>query len=234
MSLAMESRNVGSVTVLRCSGRIVAGNEAASLEAEVRRYFAERTSVVLNLQDVNFVDSSGLGLLVRLTGVSRNDGLSMRLCSVTPAVQNILALTNLTGVLQVHQDEADAISRSKAVTSTVAAHPASTTRLLIVHGSLNLLASLRESLMHVGYQVHSTPNIPDAIVFLKTARPQLLIASPRVLPKLADRIRELKIPIIEIDDEFAQSNPAQAFSQLLERVRANLSPRPADSAASGQ
>lgn len=231
MPLALESKNIGSVTVIRCSGRIVAGNEAASLEAEVRRFFAERTSVVLNLQDVNFIDSSGLGLLVRLAGVSRNDGLSVKLCCITPAVQKILELTNLTRVLPVHENEAEAVAKSKTTSTAFAPQPVSGTNLLIVHGSLNLLASLRESLTHAGYHVHSTAHIPDAIILLKTSWPKLVIGSPRVLQKLADRLAELRIPIVEIDDEFAQSDPAHAFADLLETLRAKLSPT--DSAAAG-
>ena len=66
MALRLESRPVGDVLVIQCTGRIVAGNDVYALHAQVGDSLAHHADVVLQLDGVEFVDSSGLGALVRL------------------------------------------------------------------------------------------------------------------------------------------------------------------------
>ena len=222
MPLTLESRSVGSVAVIRCVGRIVAGNEAASLEAEVRRHLSERSNVVLNLEEMNFMDSSGLGLLVRLIGAARHEHLAFKLCGVTEPIQRILTLTNLSTIFNPHTTEAEAVSAAKTSMPADSKSAKKGPTILCVHGSQNLLASIRESLMHAGYQVQSTAALPDAMLFLKACRPELVIASPRALPRLVERAREMQITIIEIDDEFAEADAGEAVTELLGKVKSHF------------
>src|SRR5204863_6813474 len=66
MPLSLQSRQVGGITVMTCSGRIVDGPEAAVLKQQFNALLPDRRYIVLDLAEVNFIDSSGLGLLVRL------------------------------------------------------------------------------------------------------------------------------------------------------------------------
>jgi len=63
--LTLETREVGRVTIVHCNGRIIAGKESESLRAHVAWVLRDRRSIVLHLGDVGFVDSSGLGTMVR-------------------------------------------------------------------------------------------------------------------------------------------------------------------------
>jgi anti-anti-sigma factor len=223
MPLTLQTRSVGSVVVLRCIGRIVVGNEAASLEAEVRRYLAERSNLVLNLEEMNFMDSSGLGLLVRLIGAARHEHLAFRLCGVTPPIERILKLTNLSSIFNAHESEADAIAAAAKFTQGADTKPAkAVATVLCVHGSQNLLASIRQALVQAGFAVHSTAALPDAMLLLKACRPQLLIASPRALPSLVERAKDMEVPIIEIEDNFAEADAGEAVVELIAKVKSHF------------
>src|ERR1035438_4732653 len=74
MQLRLESRPVGDVLLIQCHGRIVAGNEVYTLHAQVGDSLVKYSDVVLQLDTVEFVDSSGLGALVRLTQSARAKG----------------------------------------------------------------------------------------------------------------------------------------------------------------
>ena len=65
MRLSLETRDVGRVTIVRCNGRIVAGNESESLRSHVTWLLRDRRAIVLHLGEVGFIDSSGLGTIVR-------------------------------------------------------------------------------------------------------------------------------------------------------------------------
>jgi anti-anti-sigma factor len=71
MLLSLDTRGVGRVTVVRCSGRIVAGNEIESLRSHITAMLLEHKEFVLDLSDVAFIDSSGLGTMVRLLTSAR-------------------------------------------------------------------------------------------------------------------------------------------------------------------
>jgi len=63
MQLTLKSETVGKVVVVRCCGRFVAGEEAQFLQAEVQRLTHLTKNVVLQLAEVNYIDSGGLGVL---------------------------------------------------------------------------------------------------------------------------------------------------------------------------
>ena len=65
MRLSLETREVGRVTIVRCKGRIVAGGENEALHAHVAHLLRDRRAIVLHLGEVVFIDSSGLGTMVR-------------------------------------------------------------------------------------------------------------------------------------------------------------------------
>ena len=71
MQLKLQNERIGNVAVIRCDGRIVTGDEVQALQIEVEKLTLDTKDVVLNLEHVDYLDSGGLGALVRLTRVLR-------------------------------------------------------------------------------------------------------------------------------------------------------------------
>ena len=109
MRLSLETRGVGDVTIVRCSGRIVAGSETDLLYVHVNGLTQDRTDIVLHLGDLVFIDSSGLGMLVRLLISMRKNGGDLKLCNVPQDIHKVLKMTNLNTLFDMHESEEDAI-----------------------------------------------------------------------------------------------------------------------------
>jgi anti-sigma B factor antagonist len=100
----IERRELGPVTVLGLEGRLTAA-VAPQLRAEVSDLVAaERSSVVVDLAKVDFIDSSGLGALIGALKATRVAGGDLRIAAAGEQVRQVLRLTNLDRVLQVYPD----------------------------------------------------------------------------------------------------------------------------------
>jgi anti-sigma B factor antagonist len=110
MSLHATHRDAGKVTVVDFSGRIVLGDGSALLRTTIRKLLAdERKLILLNLGDVDYIDSSGIGELVSgFTGV-KNQGGDLKLLHLTKKVRDLLQITKLYTVFDVFTDEGTAI-----------------------------------------------------------------------------------------------------------------------------
>jgi anti-sigma B factor antagonist len=93
------------VLVVDCSGRIVFGEESASLRDTVKKLLAQSPQVVLSLREVNYLDSGGLGTLVSLYTTARNAGGAVKLARVNQRVGDLLQLTKLLTIFEVFDDE---------------------------------------------------------------------------------------------------------------------------------
>ncbi len=91
--------------VVDCSGRLVFGEESASLRDAVKKLLAQSPKVVLNLQEVNHIDSGGLGTLVSLYTTARNAGGSVKLASLSQRVGDLLQITKLLTIFEVFENE---------------------------------------------------------------------------------------------------------------------------------
>ena len=105
MQLRMSTRQVDGVLVVDCSGRVVFGEESATLRDTVKKLLAESPKVVLNLREVNYVDSGGLGTLVSLYTSARNAGGAVKLANLSKRVGDLLQLTKLLTIFEVFDDE---------------------------------------------------------------------------------------------------------------------------------
>ena len=110
MSLSLQTRRIGDITVVTCSGRIVAGEESESLQQHVGRVLPDEPFVILNVREVNYVDSGGAGMLVRLLNRTRTAGGDLKLCQISERVAEILRITRLDKVFDSHASESDAIA----------------------------------------------------------------------------------------------------------------------------
>ena len=105
MQLRMSTRQVDGVLVVDCNGRVVFGEESASLRDTVKKLLAQSPKVVLNLREVNYIDSGGLGTLVSLYTTARNAGGAVKLARLSQRVGDLLQITKLLTIFEVFDDE---------------------------------------------------------------------------------------------------------------------------------
>lgn len=110
MSLKGTARDVGAVTVVDFSGTITLGEGSAMLREMLRDLIAKgHRKIVLNLGDVNYIDSSGIGELVGAFISMRNQQGELKLLNLTKKVQDLIQITKLYTVFDVYSDEASAV-----------------------------------------------------------------------------------------------------------------------------
>lgn len=109
MELKLATRTKDGIFIVDCSGRIVFGEESALLRDTVKRAVAENNRIVLNLGEVSYIDSGGLGTLVALRTSAQNAGGTIKLTNLTKRVGDLLQVTKLLTVFDVYDSEADAI-----------------------------------------------------------------------------------------------------------------------------
>jgi anti-sigma B factor antagonist len=110
MSLKLTSRNVGGVRVIDCAGRIVFGEEASELRELIKKDLAANNRIVLNLANVNYIDSGGIGTMVSLYTSARNAGGDIKLVHLTKRVGDLLQITKLITVFESYDDEQKAVN----------------------------------------------------------------------------------------------------------------------------
>jgi anti-sigma B factor antagonist len=111
MSMKLSTRDVSGVTIVDLSGKITLGEGGMTLREEVRKLLAEgKKKIVLNLGEVNYIDSSGLGELVSAYTAVKNAGGELKLLNLTSKVRDLLVITKLVTVFDVKDDEASAVS----------------------------------------------------------------------------------------------------------------------------
>ena len=235
MLLSLDTREVGRVTIVRCNGRIVAGAESESLRAHVDWLLRDRRSIVLHMGEVGFIDSSGLGTMVRsLTSIRRVHG-DLKLCNVTEQVRKVLEMSRLTQVFDAHESEEKAVAafyRAGAPAGTPAGTPVPTGRsILCVDYNRDVLAYLRELLHRAGYDVQSTSHPGDALILMRITNFDLLLAGPDLTTSPATQqafqVACKRLPVIELGSEFSTRDAGEAGAALLEEIEARLSPKTA-------
>jgi len=224
--LALETRGVGDVTIIRCIGRIVAGSETELLQAQVNGLMQDRPDIVLHLGDLVFIDSSGLGMLVRLLISIRKNGGDLKLCNVPQHVHKVLKMTNLNTLFDVHESEEDAISASYKRNTTSEPIAFKGPRLLCVDPSADVLAYLRELLRRAGYDVLTNNNLHDSLILIRATQPGLVILGPNLMSSMGTRKAFesacAKLPVLELGDEFATLDAGQAGIELLKKIHSRL------------
>jgi len=105
MQLRMSTRTVDGVLIVDCNGRIMFGEESASLRDTVKKLLAESPNVVMNMREVNYIDSGGLGTLVSLYTSARSAGGAVKLARLSQRVGDLLQITKLLTIFEVFDDE---------------------------------------------------------------------------------------------------------------------------------
>ena len=110
MSIKVSTRQVDGITVVDLSGRITLGEGSSTLRESVRDLVSKgQKKIVLNLGDVTYIDSSGIGELVSSYTTVSNQGGNLKLLNLQKKVHDLLQITKLYTVFDVHTDEAAAV-----------------------------------------------------------------------------------------------------------------------------
>jgi anti-sigma B factor antagonist len=110
MSLKLNTRHVDGVVVVDVSGRITLGEGSSEIRDAIRELVAAgNKKILLNLGDVSYIDSSGIGELVAGFTSASNAGGTLKLLSLTKRVKDLLQITKLYTVFDVHEDESHAV-----------------------------------------------------------------------------------------------------------------------------
>ena len=110
MNLKIDTRVVDGVTVVSCNGRIVFGEEATALRDTLKRMLASSRQLVLNLTNVSYIDSGGLGTLVGVFSTARAAGADIKLTGLGQRLRDVLQITKLVTVFEVYDSEQQAVA----------------------------------------------------------------------------------------------------------------------------
>jgi len=116
LRLSLETRVSQGVTVICCRGRIAYGIEAAALFGEIAELAPETRRVVIDLSGVEMIDAAGLGALISVGLAAQASQCSVKLAAPGNLIRQLLELTKLTSVFEVHPtlDAATVASRGQA------------------------------------------------------------------------------------------------------------------------
>ena len=229
MQLRMEIRPVGDVSLVQCHGRIVAGNEVFTLHSQVGDAIEKYGDVVLQLDQVEFVDSSGLGALVRLMRAARAKGGDLKLSGVPARMLKMLELTSLLSQFEVYDSAEEAITAAYLGSRYSKPKDGDTRpRMLCVYESNDVCTFLREVLCSAGYNAMATLSIEDARILLKATKAKLVVISARLQSLRGKPTRKVLeeidagVSILVLEENFATQDPGEAAEKLLSSVSAEL------------
>jgi len=110
LSVKLSSRQVGDVTVIDAAGRITLGEGSSTFRDTVRDHIAKgNKKLLINLAEVSYIDSSGIGELVTAFTTVTNNGGQLKLLNLTHRVRDLLQITKLYTVFEVFSDEAEGV-----------------------------------------------------------------------------------------------------------------------------
>ncbi|MGH9339457.1 MAG: STAS domain-containing protein [Acidobacteriota bacterium] len=109
--MKIDSRTANGVTILDIHGRITIGEESLMLRNQIRQLLEQgKKRILLNLEDVSYVDSSGIGELVSSYTTVTNQGGELKLLNLTKKLKELLAITKLLTVFDTYDDEQKAVA----------------------------------------------------------------------------------------------------------------------------
>ncbi|HMG33158.1 MAG TPA: STAS domain-containing protein [Blastocatellia bacterium] len=106
----LKERVVEGVSILDLSGKIVLGEGDMQIKERIRDLLADgQKRILLNLAEITYIDSAGLGALISCYTTSRREGGSLKLVNLTKRIQDLLAITKLITVFDTFEDEKQAL-----------------------------------------------------------------------------------------------------------------------------
>jgi anti-anti-sigma factor len=223
MLLSLNTRFVGNVYIIRCSGRVILGDEVKALEAALDAGEREFTRFVVDLSEVSRLDSIAMGLLVRYAERMSNLGGGVRLASPPDFVANLLNMTRLSGLLPSFATEEEAIVSFLKERPVEGAEKQSGPRVLVVDDSADLCVFVRSVLTRHGFDVQSTCSFRDAKILLNADGVEYIVVGPGTPQLPAETVaRSLTAlapaaKVVRLDADFKIRDAEEASAALLQR-----------------
>ena len=213
------------MTVVTCRGQLVAGEESQALLALIDHLLPLNASILLHLGAIDYIDSGGLGLLVRCLTRVQNASGQLSLCALSPKVSDVLRITKLEGPLRPYVTEADAIALAH---DDAGEDGTSGPLILCADTSYDVLAYLGGLLKGAGHRVVTTQNLFDGLILLKAMRPSVVVIGEELQAmhgtRAVDEFHRL-VPqqrLVVLPPSFSSHDPAEAGSRLLQEIRSIL------------
>lgn len=229
MQLRLQTRQVGETFVVQCSGRLIAGDEVLKLQDEVKKCLQEPFGIVVHLGEVTFLDSSGLGALVRLLASARTARRKLSLCSVPEIVRKTLTLTNVLPLFDTHETEEDAVRAiHQNFSSGEEEWESSSPRVVCLAESAEVRACLSALLKRAGYRPLTTVCLHDALILQKAVRAKSIIVGHEIIARQPSARKSLgqiepAANMVELDADFSRQDAGQAAERLLQSLRVSQS-----------
>jgi anti-sigma B factor antagonist len=231
MPLSLETRTNGAVAVISCTGRIVEGADAAALYQRVRDLLANHRFFVVDLHNVSFIDSAGLGLLVRVLSRVRATAGDLKLCGAGPNIEKTLTVSRLKTVLGSYATEADAIGAfyHKESGHDLPLHAA--VDILGIHSSIDVLAYVRELLRQAGYAVMTTDTVANALTLIRATEPKVVLIETALRDRMTGGMPDIfkqfteNVSVIDLPPSFATDDAGEAGARLLDDLKRGASRR---------
>src|SRR5687768_8881777 len=222
MQLSLQHRQVGLVTVVTCRGQLVAGAESDALLTQIDQLLPLHSRVLLHLGGIDYIDSGGLGLLVRCLTRVQNAAGHLNICALSPKVSEVLRVTRLDGVLEPYYAEADAIASAHG--DVEATGNLTGALVLCADTSSDVLAYLRGLLNGAGYRVVTAENLHDGLILLKTMRPAVVVMgaglhAQRGMLSAEDFHRRLPPNgLVELPSDFSSHEAGEAGAAVIRAI----------------
>ncbi len=111
MALTAKTRRVGNVAIVDLSGKVTLGENTGILRDELRSVLAQgNKNIVLNMKDVSYVDSAGLGELVGVYTTATNQGGAVKLLHLQGKMKDLMQITKLHTIFPAFENEQEAVS----------------------------------------------------------------------------------------------------------------------------
>jgi anti-anti-sigma factor len=227
MLLKLSSRFVGNVYVIECVGRVVLGDEVKALDGALAAGEHEFSRIVLNLAEVNRLDSIAMGLLVRYAERLGRRGGGLRLGAPPPFVTHLLEMTKLSGLLPSYATEEEAIVSFLKQRGADEAQASGGPRVLVFDESADLCVFVRTILTGRGYDVRSTCSFRDAKILLGADGAEYIVIGPSTPRLSAESVVAAltalspKAKTLRLDAEFRLRDAREATNALLQMFGGN-------------
>jgi len=203
------------------------GAEADALLKQIDDLLPTSSRILLHLGEIDYIDSGGLGLLVRCLTRVQNAAGRLSVCALSPKVSEVLRITKLDGVLRPYIAEADAIAMAHGDDQASDTEPTGS-RILCADNSPNLLAYLRGLLKEAGHRVVTADNLYDGAILLKAMRPTAVVVGAALYamhgtPSADEFHRQLpEGRVVVLPATFSSHDAGEAAGTLLRDIRAIL------------
>ena len=229
MIFSVKSERTGGVAVIHCEGRLVVSEGVRLLQEEVEKHSLETKKYLLDLGAVSYVDSGGLGAMVRLLGTLRAHHGDLKLCRVSAFMKNVLRATNLHGVFCCYETEAEGLAEFARRQGKAEERAwSSNTKVLCVDPSSDLLAYMTEVLKGAGFEVKTARYLSDATTLAGVMKPRMIVCGPGVQSSgpAFEKFRHVdaNTKFLMLPGDFQSLAACHAGQELVERVNELLRP----------